>query len=95
MRRLLHVTRRERVRPLEDVAHKQLVQRLHGHGVLSLVQHGEGRLDLLVQEELQRRLPELVDALGVEAGVDADDQVGLLHDLALDVSVVRERDVAG
>ena len=45
----------------------------------------EGGLDVLVEEEVERGLPELVDALGVQAGVDPDHDVRLLHTLPVDV----------
>ena len=57
--------------------------------VFFLREDREGRLDVLVEEELERGLPELVDALGVQPRVDADDDVRLLHPLPVDVPVGR------
>ena len=53
--------------------------------VLFLTEHGESRLDTLVQKELQSRLPKLVDPLCVQAGVNSEHQVRLLHFLSRDV----------
>ena len=53
--------------------------------VLFLREDGECRLDVLVEEEVERGLPVLVDALGVQPGVDADHDVRLLHPLPVDV----------
>ena len=86
MGRLLDVAGGEGVGAFQDVLDEHRVQPLDGGLVLFLVEHCEHCLDVLLQEEVDGRLPELKDALGVEAGVDAHDDVGPLHLPGLDVS---------
>ena len=91
VRRLLDVPRRERVGALVDVLDEVAVQLLDGLNKLLFAEDREGRLDALVQEEVDGRLPELVDAVGVKAGVNADDDVGLLHPAPPDVPVQKKK----
>ena len=85
MRRLLDVFAGEGIESLEDILDEETIETLQTLDVFLLGQDGERGLDVLVQEQLQGRLPELVDALGVETGMDAHHNVGLFNLLGHDV----------
>ena len=64
---------------LVEVLREHPVQPDQGHLVLLLAEHGEDGDDVLLEEKVEGRLPELEDSVGVQAGVDAHRHIGLLH----------------
>ena len=90
MRGLLNVQGSEGVRALVDVLGEVPVQSVDGLDVLLLAEDGEDRGDALVQQQVQGRFPVLVDPVGMQAGVNADHNVGLFDPVASDVSEKKE-----
>ncbi len=85
VRRLLHVFGGERVETLEDVLAEERIEPFERLHVFFFIQHRERGYYVFVQQQLQRRLPELVDTLSVQPRMKTHYQVGLFNSFTVHI----------